>query len=347
MAYQFGVLAAIVVWSSVFLSFIVVAVLRGDIEAILGLVAAIGLVWWYSDLRAPQGFWGRILLLLRDGVPLAPYGFRNDATLGYWLGIPIIYVGHAITAVTLFIGWQLSKQPTAGVPLGIGIGFAMVAYSTGIGLVESSYRLWAKRLNGVIPGDAGSSPARSVVVSIAVLTTLIAGSFLASYSPQPDNRNSSSAEQQQAADERHPIATASVTLTDFIAVTFPGWTGEAIIRYDDANIVKRIPATMTGNMFGGNTVALTIELEGASTEVQLVLSDSGRQLNGLAVIERSEIAGGALRIVVSGYSDDVAREFVRVIITVKDDIFELKNYVEQANGSFLLRDEFRFRRMAN
>ena len=348
MAYQFGVLVIIVVGSTLLISIVIVAIMRRDIGIVAGTLAAIGLVYWYSDLRTPDGFWRRIHLLLRDGVPLAPYGFRRNATLGYWLGIPIIYFGHVITAGTLYVASELLRRPTEGIPLGIAIGFALLAYSAGIGLVESSYQLWAKRLDGVIPGDAGSSPLRPVVYSIAGLTIVVVGFYSSVYSPPSGERNPPNVVQGPAPDEHEPIAIARVALADFLAVTYPGWAGEAIYRYDVANIVKRIPATLVATIPGGQTVNLRIDLEGSSTELQLKLGESGEQLNGLAIIERSELPGGMLRIVAYGDSEDASQEtFVRVVILVSDDKFVLKKYVGQEGRNLLLRDDFWFERAAN
>ena len=348
MAYQFGVLAIIVVGSTFLISIVIVAIMRRDFELVAGTLIAIGLVYWYSDLRTPVGFWRRINLLLRDGVPLAPYGFRRDATLGYWLGIPIIYVGHVITGGTLYVALELLRRPTDGIPLGIAIGFALLAYSLGINLVESSYQLWAKRLNGVIPGDAGTSPLRPIAYSIAALTVVVVGTYSSTYSPHSGETNPPDVVQGSAPDEYEPNAIARITVADFLAVTYPGWTGEAIYRYEVSNIVKRIPATLVATISGGQRVNLSIDLEGSEIEFQLRLSESGEQLNGLTIIERSVIPGGMLRIVAHRNSEDASQESpVRVVILLRDDRFEFKTYVEQEGKNAILRDDFWFERAAN
>jgi hypothetical protein len=348
MAYQLGVLAIIVVGSTALISVAIVALLSGDLGIIAGMLVALGLFYWYSDLRAPEGFWHRVYLLFRDGVPLAPYGFRRNASLGYWLGIPIIYIGHVITAVTLYVGWELMRHPVAGVPLGIGIGFALLAYTSGIGFVESSYQLWAKRLNGVLPGDPGTSPLRPVLWSIALLTFVFVGFYASVSPPAPGQAASPDTARSAPSDEPKPAALARVTLADFLPLTYPGWTGQLLHRDDVTNQIQRGPATFTGTMYGGDTVNLNFRLEAAqesSADLQLRLGESGNHLNGIAIIQRSELPNGTLKIVAQRHGQSPAENNAdRMTILLGDDSFLLRTFIRQEQGGFLLRDEYRFER---
>jgi hypothetical protein len=348
MAYQLGVLAIIVVGSTALVSIAIVALLGGNLGIIAGTMVALGLLYWFSDLRTPEGFWHRVYLLFRDGVPLAPYGFRRNATLGYWLGIPLIYAGHVITAGTLYVGWELLRYPVPGVPLGIGIGFALLAYTTGIGFVESSYQLWAKRLNGVLPGDPGTSPLRPVAWSVAFLTLVFLGLYYSVSPPTPGQTAPTGTARPPAAVAAKPAALANVTLTDFLPLTYPGWAGQLLRRDDAANQIQKGPATFTATMYGGDTVNLNFRLEdaqGSSADLQLQLSESGDHLNGMPITQRSDLSNGTLKIVAHGDSQSPAdSESVRMTILLRDDTFLLRTFVRQEQGGFRLRDEYRFER---
>lgn len=348
MAYQLGVLGIIVVWAAALISIAIVALLDGDPGIIAGMLVALGLLYWYSDLRAPEGFWHRVYLLFRDGVPLAPYGFRKNATLGYWLGIPLIYLGHVITAGTLYVGWELLRHPVPGVPLGIGIGIALVAYTSGIGFVESSYRLWAKQLDGVIPGDPGTSPLRPVVWSIALLSLAFVGFYSSLSPPSTGQAASPDTPRVPTLDEAKHTALARVTLNDFLPLTYPGWTGQLLRRDDATNQIQRGPAKLAGSISGGDTVNLDFDLEdtpASSASLQLKLSESGDHLNGIAIIQRSELSNGTLKIIAHRNRQNPAEsESVRMTILLRDDSFLLRTFVRQERGGFLLRDEYRFER---
>lgn len=344
MAYQFGVLICIVVAAAISVSSFAIALLRGDLGIVAGVLMFYGIVYWYWDV--PDGFMRRVHLLFRDGVPLAPYGFRRNATLGYWLGIPIIYIGHVITAGTLYLFWELSTRPTEGVPLGLGFGFAIMAYGLGIGLVESSYRLWARRLNGVTPGDPGSSPLKPVVWSISLASILIVFLYVIDHPVRPDAGSSRSDRSLQAQAVIQPVPTVSVDLVDFIAVTESGWTGEATYRVENPDRLIRLPASLHGSLSGGDTVRLKIDFPNSTREpeeLRFRLNEDGRRLNNLAVVERTALANGMLRIVAYGDSQESgARAKVRATFIIAEANIRLKHHIEQDVGRFLLRDEYEF-----
>jgi hypothetical protein len=344
MAYQFGVLVCIVVAATLAISSIAIGLWRGEFGFAAGVLVIIAVLYWFWD--EPEGFLRRVYRLFRDGTPLAPYGFRKNATLGYWLGIPMIYVGHVITAGTLYVLWELLKRPVAGIPVGMGFGFAFMAYGTGIGLVESSYRLWARQLHGVTPGDPPSSPLKSVVWSTAIASVLIV-SMYAAYAPVGPGANSSAgARDSQSRPTAEPAPTAQVELMDFIAVTEPGWTGEALFRTEDLGRTVRLPVSLRGSLSGGDTVHLTIDFPDSAREPDVLrfqLNDEGRRLNDLVVMERTEFGNGILRIVAHGRSEENGQTArVRVTFLMRQGSIELKYYIEQEAGRLFLRDEYKF-----
>jgi len=349
MAYQFGVLTCIVVAAAISVSSIIIALWRGEFEIAIGVLTVIGVCYWF--LHVPDGFVRRIHILFRNGVPLAPYGFRKNATLGYWLGIPIIYFGHVITGGTLYLFWELSKRPVDGVPLGIGIGFAIMAYSLGIGLVESSYRLWARRLKGITPGDPGSSPLKSVLWSILLASTLIVSLYGTVHPDRPDAHSSLSVQNSQNLPDAQPAPKARVELIDFIVLTETDWIGEATHREHNSSRLVRVTSALRGSLSGGDTVRLEIDFPNSAKESEVLrfqLKEDGHRLNGLAVVERTELANGLLRIVAYGDGQDDGKPAkVRQTFIFGKSSFQLRHYIEQEAGRFILHDEYKFARSVN
>lgn len=348
MAYQFGVLVCIVIAATIALSGSLIALWRGDPGIAAGVAIVFVIIYWYWEV--PDGFMRRVHLLFRDGVPLAPYGFRRNATLGYWLGIPIIYIGHLITAGTLYLAWELAKRPVEGVPLGIGFGFAIMAYALGIGLVESSYRLWAKRLDGVTPGDPGSSPKSAVFWSISVASTLTAMLYVIDHPVSPNGNSALNAQNSQSPAVAQLAPDVRVGLVDFIAVTEADWAGKATYRMESANRLANFPAALHGSLSEGDTVQLKIDFPGSSRdseELRFQLNDDGGRLNDLPIVERTELANGMIRIVAYGDGQhNGAPAKVRKTFILASESFRLQHHVEQEAGRFILRDEYEFSRSA-
>jgi len=342
MAYQFGVLAFIVAAASIAFASVVISLWEGHWGIAAGVSAVMALFYRYMDVPLP--LLQRLGLLFREGVPLAPYGFRRNATLGYWLGIPLIYVGHAITAVTLLLFWELMKKPVDGVPLGLGFAFAITAYSAGIGLVESSYSLWAERLDGVLPGDAGSSPLRSVVWSTAVLSVLLVFLYVAEYPTGSASPRSAGTADSEAAAELVPGG--RVELGDFIALTGGTWTGEAWMQEEHSGSANRAPVALRAALVDGDSVRLTGGTpgeSGAPREWSFQLREGGQKLNDLVVLERTELLNGELLIVAYG-DDGNARSRVRWTFLIGEEAFRLQQHIEPTAGHFVLQREYNLTR---
>jgi len=347
MAYQFGVLTCIVVTASIAFASVVIALWEGNWEIAFGVLAVIALC--FRLMEVPFALLQRLGLLFREGVPLAPYGFRRNATLGYWLGIPLIYVGHAITAVTLLLFWELMKKPVEGVPLGLGFAFAIAAYSLGISLVESSYSLWAETLDGVVPGDAGSSPLRAVIWTTAVLSTVIVFLYVAEY-PTGSGSTQRVETAESGPSGALPAPGGKVHLTDFIALSGGSWTGEVWLRERESGRTSKTPVTLRTALTGGDTVRLIAGTPEASEEPEewsFQLRDGGQQLNGLVVLERTELLDGRLQIVAygNGYDSGMSAT-VRWTFVIGEEAFRLQQHVEPKAGRFVLRREYNVTRPA-
>ncbi len=344
--YQFGVLSILFVLITVPLTVIVVALSKGNFEAIAGLLIGLLLVYWFGNFRSPIGLGGRLFRLFRDGVPLAPYGFKSNATLGYWLGIPMIYIGHIIILPTLYLGWELSKNPIVGIPLGIPIGFGLMFYSGGVGLVESSYRLWAEEeLDGAVPGDPGSSPLKPFVWSVSVATVMLAAGYL--IETQPKQPASDQGIEVAGASEREgPTPAVRVTLADFLPLANPGWTGEYQYRDRESGQFLRVPAAMTATLSEGKKLNLSISIADASGEpikLSFTLNDAGNRLNQLAIVERSELPNGRLAIAAVGNDQHSgARSRLRFLFSTED--FWLELYDETEPDQLSLRNKYTFKR---
>ncbi len=342
MAYQFGVLTFIVIAASIAFASVVISLWEGRWEVAAGVSAVLALFYRYMDVPVP--LLQRLGLLFREGVPLAPYGFRRNATLGYWLGIPLIYVGHAITALTLLLFWELMKRPVDGVPLGLGFAFAITAYSAGMGLVESSYSLWAERLDGVLPGDAGSSPLRSVVWSTAVLSILLVFLYVAEYpTGSVAHRSAGTADSGAAA---QLVPGGRVDLADFIVLTGGTWTGEAWMQEDNSGSASRAPVAVRAALIGGDSLRLTAGVpgeSGAPREWSFQLREGGQKLNELVVLERTELLNGELQIVAYGHDSEVQSR-VRWTFLIGEEVFRLQQHVEPSAGHLVLQREYNLTR---
>jgi len=343
--YQFGVLGIIFIAVTVTICIVIISLLKGNLEAIAGLLVSILLVYWFTNIRSPTGFGGRLYRLFRDGVPLAPYGFKRNATLGYWLGIPMIYVGHLVTIPTIYLGWEVSKNPVAGLPLGIPIAFGLMFYSTGLSLVESSYRLWAERLDGAIPGDPGSSPLKPLIWSIAIATVLLVAAYSTDgYNNRPASMGVPETRANNTKDD--PIPKAQMELADFLPVTNPGWTGRFESREDELEQWTRVPAAMTGTLSDGNRLNLFIFVageSGAPIKITFKLNDAGDRLNQLVIVERSELSNGRLAIAAHGL-DERAAERIRLRFLLGEKTFSLKTYEEAESGQLFLSSRYTFER---
>lgn len=345
MAYQFGILTGLVLLSMCVTAAIVAGIWQGELAVALSgmVVIGLGLVLLYL----PGGFVRRLQQLFTEGVPLAPYGFRRNATLGYWLGIPLIYVGHAITLGTFVLGWELLRRPVSGVPIGIAFAYAIMAYGLGIGMVESSYSYWAKRLNGVAPGDAGSNPLRPFLWTVAAASLLTALLIISALTQRSD-AISARARSPAPATAPGPVApTERVQLVDFLVLTEPGWTGYLAYREGNSKVFAREPATMRAALMGGDTLRLSVEFPDASRaaeELSFQLSENGSYLNALAIVRRMENQG-VLRVVAYGDGlDEGKRSRVRTTLTVSAGEFKLERHVEIASNQFMLRSEYGFSR---
>ncbi len=343
---QFGVLSILFILITVPLTVVGISLLKGNLETIFGLLVAIPLVYWFGNIRSPVGLGGRVFRLFRDGVPLAPYGFKRDATLGYYLGIPMIYIGHIIILPTLYLGWELSKNPIAGIPLGIPLGFGLMFYSSGVGLVESSYRLWAEEvLDGAVPGDPGSSPLKPFVWVTGITTVMLVAGYMLEVQPK---RPASNQPVQAAAtnDGAASDPALRVTLADFLPLTNPGWTGEYQYRDRSSGQFRRIPAAMTATLSEGNKLDLFIDIADASGDpirLSFTLNDAGNKLNELAIKERSELSDGRLAISAHGRElESYSRIRVRFLFSTED--FWLELYDEAEPNQLQLRNKYTFKR---
>lgn len=343
--YQFGVLSILFILITVPLTVIMIALLKGNFEAIAGLLVAALLVYWFSDLRSPIGLGGRLVRLFRDGVPLAPLEFKSNATVGYWLGIPMIYIGHLIMLPTLYVAWELSKTPIAGIPIGIPIGFGLMFYSSGVGLVESSYRLWAEGFDEEIPGDPGSSPFKPFVWWVSVTTVMLTAAFL--IQDQPKRTAPQQIVGSEANSERTvPTPTARVTLADFLPLANPGWTGEYRYRDRNSGQMLGVPAAMTATLSEGSKIDLVVRVADASLDpirLSYTLNNEGNSLNELAIIERSAHSDGRLTITAYG-RDRESKSFVRLRFLFGIDDFWLEMHYEAKPNQFVLRNKFEFKR---
>ncbi len=343
--YQFGVLSILFILITVPLTVITIAVLNGNFEAIAGLLIAVLLVYWFSDITSPIRLGGRLFRLFRDGVPLAPYGFKTNATLGYWLGIPMIYIGHLITLPTLYVAWEISKNPIAGLPIGIPLGFGLMFYSSGVGLVESSYRLWAEELDGAIPGDPGSSPLKPFVWSVSLATVMLVISYPIEGQPK---RTAPEQMVDTAATSENPLPApaARIKLADFLPLTNPGWSGEYTHRDRRSGQLTRVPAAMAATLSEGNKLSLFITIADDSDgpiELSFTLNDVGNRLNELPVIQRSERSNGRLEIAAFGL-DQESNSHRRLRFLFGTEKFWLELYDEAESGQLDLRDKYEFQR---
>jgi hypothetical protein len=90
----------------------------------------------------------------RRGIDFLPAEFRAAKRLGYLFGVAQVWFGHVLLLCTIgLITYFYLTTPPEGVPLGLGLGWALGLYAGGIICVEVSVRRWAKT-SSVKLGDA-------------------------------------------------------------------------------------------------------------------------------------------------------------------------------------------------
>lgn len=339
MAYQFGILFYVTIAATLALSHVALAVLRRDAEILTGLL-------WVGLLAFPLLFISdRLVRLFRDGVPLAPPVFRRSATLGYWLGIPLLYIGHVITLGTLVLLWQLLQQPTQGVPVGLGFGWAVIMYLGGIRLFESSYSHWERESQITVHGDPDSPAAKQVTRSVLVLSAVV---VVASLGSLPDDRNGAAPAipgARVAVEGPDPAASgsiggAAVTLNDFLPLAGGGWLGTQRVRQaNDVLKTRRVALDVT--LEGGDTVQLDFAARDAGGEEwssRLLLGPEGRFIDGLSITERIEIPPDRLLVVASTGGVGPVEKRLRIVIAEKE--FRFERLIEREAGAFELQGDY-------
>jgi hypothetical protein len=74
-----------------------------------------------------------------------PADFRAAKRLGYIFGGAQVWFGHVLLSSTIgLITYFYLTTPPEGIPLGLGIGWALGLYAGGIICVQCSVRRWAK-----------------------------------------------------------------------------------------------------------------------------------------------------------------------------------------------------------
>jgi len=84
----------------------------------------------------------RLIKRIRWGTKFMPTEFRQANRAGYLLGMFFIWVGHLII-IFLLVLLIFMFTSNGNLPIGLGIPFAMMAYTLGVIPVEISYRRWA------------------------------------------------------------------------------------------------------------------------------------------------------------------------------------------------------------